>query len=154
MWWSNGPCDRGIGSIVSDMGACPGAGGGAGTGHSPATDVLTVGGADGTGLPAGGDGVAVTGAGSGLAGGGGAAWRGEGALGDSIVTVDDRAAEPSSPTANRRPQPIQNRVPGSTECPQDGHQLSIPTIVPLPVSPNRPASRAGACHPNGATRAS
>lgn len=97
------------------MGACPGAGGGAGTGHSPATDVLIVGGADGTGLPAGGDGVAVTEADSGSAGGGGAAWRGECALGDSIVTVDDRAAGPPSPAANCRPQPMQNRVLGSTE---------------------------------------
>jgi len=72
MRWSNGPCDHGIGSIVSDMGACPGAGGGGGTGGSAATGVLIVGGADGSGLPARGGG-AITGADSGLAGGRGAA---------------------------------------------------------------------------------
>jgi hypothetical protein len=116
------------------MGVSPGAGGGAGTGGSAALGVLIVGGADGSGLPAGGGGIAVTGVDSGLAGGGGAAYPGKGAPGDSMVTVDDCAAEPPSPAANWRPQPPQNRVLGSTGYPQDGHQPSIPTIVPLPVS--------------------
>jgi hypothetical protein len=48
-----------------------------------------------------------------------------------MVAVGDCAAGAPSSAAICCPQPPQNRVPGSTEYPQDGHQLSILAIASL-----------------------
>ena len=72
-------------------------------------------------------------------------WNGEG--GDCTVTVGDCAGGAPPSAASCCPQPPQNRVPGSTEYPQDGHQPSIPTIMSLSGIPSRLACTGGRSPP-------
>src|SRR6185437_1490017 len=136
------PCGRSIRSIVSDSGACRSV-----SCPNPGAPAADGGGGHSAGLPAGGGGPVGAGSGAGTV----CPWNG--ICGGCTVTVCDCGAGAPPSAASCVPQLPQNRVPGSIEYPQDGHQPSIPAIMSLSGIPDRLTLHAGTRHQKGKTDA-